>query len=412
MHRLGIMPIIICAVVNTQEMGMNNCNKKMKGFSLLEVLLVLAIVSSVMVLLMNYTSQKSLELRRDKTVIQIQQILNAGMSYYLTSGYWPLKNASVTNTLCYSGSGSPTWTDLTNLKPNYLPPNLANNPFLTSSGTNPYMIGCNTVSNGGGFFLYTTVDTPANASVIAGRLPLAYITTPDSVLNGIPPVQDPACKTSLGANCTTVVASVNIPGQNLNNARSVNFAGVFYSGSCVPAPNCPPGMTPNIFVMPSGVSGVNDTVTCTSSDPSTCTGNIYPMSSFTAFARGGPNPISGGAPIPVAPGSGGASGQGPYDCRVTSTGTMIQEGCFEKLSDNTGSSGTNITSDGTKYWRVCLTVTTQKGLVYPVTGSTYKAQQGMMMGTIVAFTRCVPNKGTENPGGSLDVWQNNIGSTP
>ena len=41
------------------------------------------------------------------------------------------------------------------------------------------------------------------------------------------------------ANTCEVVAAVNIPGQNLNNAGAVTFAGLYYHGGCVPVPQCP-----------------------------------------------------------------------------------------------------------------------------------------------------------------------------
>ncbi len=366
--------------------------QKIKGFTLLEVLLVLAIASSLVVLMLNYSTQRSDELRRDKTVLQMQQILNAGMSFYLNNSFWPLNGASINATQC-STSGAATWTNTNQMKPNYIPTNLTNNSYAQ-----PYLIGCNNVSNGGGFFAYTTVNTPANAAIIAGRLPMAYITTPDSVSGAMPPVQPEVCKGAPYTGCTVVVANVNIPGQNLNNARSVNFASVYYSGSCVPAPNCPPHMRPDIMVMPAAVSGVNDAVSCSGSslsspyEPQNCTANVYPVSSFTAFARGGD--VASG--LPVNPTSSGGNGP-PLDCRVTQD--PVAQDCWNDQA------GTTISPNGTKYWRVCLTITTQKGLVYPTTSGGTPIQQGKMMGNIVALTRCVPNDGTETPSGSMQVWQ-------
>jgi len=363
---------------------MKTLGQKEKGVTLLEVLLVLAIASSLFVLMLNYTTQKSDEMRRDKTVLQMQQILNAGMSFYVNNSFWPLKAATITSTLC----GTTTWTDISALQPNYLSSSLTNNSYAQ-----PYLINCNNVSNGGGFFAYTTANSAANAAIIAGRLPMAYRTNASSLTAAFPPA---ACQS--GDDCTIVVANVNIPGQNLNNARSVNFASVYYSGSCVPAPNCPPNMRPDILVMPAAVTGVNDDPSaCNASstqppyNPSGCTANTYPVSSFTAFARGDSNGN------PVDPN--GTSSGPPLDCRVT--GTPNSQICWKSYN----TTATPITSDGTKYWRVCLSVMTEKGLVYPASTNNYPIQQGKMMGSIVAMTRCVPNSGNENPSGSMDVWQ-------
>jgi len=159
-----------------------------------------------------------------------------------------------------------------------------------------------------------------------------------------------AATVPLGTSAATGVnAQVQIPGQNLNNARSLNFAGIYYAGSCVPAPVCPLDMTPKIFVSPAGVSGVNDEPTpanCSPTspyDPNTCAAQVYPLSSFTAFARGD---ASGN---PVSPGAPNVTGAGPLDCKVTADPTEL--GCE---ADVDGSSSVGAGS----YWRVCLYVRT------------------------------------------------------
>ncbi len=399
--------------IELNETSMNQGDKKASGFSLIEMLLVIAIASSLIVLLLNYSTQKFEELRRDKVVMQMQQILNAGMSFYLNRGFWPLNGASAIATNCGKPGG---WTDLTLLQPNYLPPTLVNNPYTSKVGVNPYTINCSvdtavTSSGLAGFYVATNVDTPATAAIIVGKLPLAYVVTPQDLQADMPPKQDPICAGIVNpkSDCTTVVANVSIPGQNLNNARSINFAGVFFSGSCVPAPNCPPGMSPNILVAPAGVTGINDDPTgCDTTsqnppfNPSGCKGKIYPVSSFTAFARGDSNGV------PTDPGV-------VIDCNVGGANQTMP--CLKDMTGAKPPAGNPITADGTKYWRVCLTVVTEKGVVYPAAaGSTFSGsfptQQGKMMGSIVAFTRCVPNSGSEKPGGSLDVWQQNKGFAP
>ncbi len=342
--------------------------KKVKGFTLLEIMLVLAIASSLFVLLMNYSTQKAAELRRDKTVLQVQQILNAGMSFYLNKGYWPLVGATISSTGC----GAATWTDTSVLRPNYIPTNLINNSYAKQ-----YYVTCSTAANGGNFYVAFQVDTAANASIIAGKLPLAYTSSVSLPGAGAPPVA--------AASGTTVIASVNIPGQNLNNARSINFAGVYYSGSCVPAPNCPPNMKPSILVMPVAVAGVykpNGPVSC-SGTPLVCTGPTSPVSSFTAYAKGG---NAAGDPV----GASYASNGGPLECTTNN------------LRYCQTVQGLMMGPDGNKYWRVCLKVTTESG---DVSLSASTISDGKMQGSVVAMTRCVPNNGNESPSGSVDVFQ-------
>src|SRR5689334_14827622 len=102
---------------------MKTCIWKTRGFSLLEMLLVLAISSSLIILLLNYTTQKSDEMRRDRTALQMQQILDAALTYYVNNSAWPVT------------CGTATWRTLSlantpNLVPNYIP-NMTNmnNPY-------------------------------------------------------------------------------------------------------------------------------------------------------------------------------------------------------------------------------------------------------------------------------------------
>lgn len=390
---------------------MNLRFKKVEGFTLLEILLVLVIASSLVVLMLNYSTQKADQMRRDKATLQVQQILNSALSFYLNNSFWPVSGATISNLACDSS----TWTDVSQgqLPPNYIPKTFKQNPYGKTIYTN-----CSNPSNGGGFYVYSTVSSVVNAQIIAGNLPMAFITDTSGV-NTIPPKQSSQCQPSSGqppAACNIVVASVNIPGQNLNNARSVNFAGLYYSGSCVPAPNCPPGMKADIIVSVASAAGINDSPTCSGAgnqkpyDPAGCTGSIYPMSSVIAFARGGTLPVQNSnypsnTIDPVSP------SPGPLDCAVKSTPANVA--CLKTYLDpGTGGSSTSFsTSDNIKYWRVCLMVMTEKGLVTPASAPN-PTQQGKMMGSIMAVTRCVPNNGNENPTGSFNVYQNNFNWNP
>lgn len=386
--------------------------QKSKGFTLLELLLVLAISSSLVVLMLNYTTQKSDEMRRDKTVLQMQQILNAGLSYYVNNSSWPVTG----------GCGGPTPSLVTAmLTPNYIP---QTTPIMANSyGAQSYYLNC--MSTGAAtnpptplFYVYTQINTPVNASIIAGRLPMAFATTLAGA-QANPPTQDATCKNgALGPGCTNVVSFVNIPGQNLNNARSVNFAGTYSSGACVPAPNCPAGMKAEIFVVPASVNGVFDDPNC-AAGPS-CPANTYPMSSFTAFAVGKSTTDPSAASVgTMATGANDPTGAtGPLDCSVPAAPWNMP--CVgASASAYSATSGANwgaapTDPAGTLYWRVCLAVMTSKGPVV-VNGVNTNDQEiwAAMKGSLVAFTRCAPNNGSESPSGtSFGVWQNNYNFGP
>lgn len=376
------------------------------GFTLLEILLVMVISSSLILLMINFTTQKTDQLRRDKTTLQMQQIMSAALSYYANNSDWPVA--------CGNGSAA-TWQDPTTLSTDPSSSNTTNfnSRYIFGLSANPYgqpfSVACTTqtASTGGNFYVATSVNTrPSDALSIAGNLPMAFINKSAAITQ-----TDTSCATSPYTDCETIVTSVSIPGQNMNNARSVNFAGLYYSGSCVPAPTCPAGMSPSIIVMPSGVTGVGTTASdanCSSvtnySDTSSCSPSVYPINSFTAFARGADT--SGN---PGSPGTSGSSVGAPFKCD-----SNTQYSCVATDGTGVGPSYTYMTSapdSNTTYWRVCLSVSTQLGAVTLTSttnsGSTAARwrQLGKMMGQIAAFTRCVPNGGNERPSGSSGVFQ-------
>ena len=301
-----------------------------KGFTLVEMLLVLAIMSTILVAILGYTTQKSDEMRRDRTAMQMEQILNAGLSYYLSFGSWP--------------------TQLDDLQTkSFLP----KGTILSAWGQH-FTIGDNGSTPGSGtLFSVCTIIQGKQAfsasTIIAGRLPLASATKGGAPSAPCPNTAASAC-TSSDQSCT-ISSSVNVPGQNLNNARSINFAGIYHNGACVPAPACPNAtMLPTIMAVPVSVSGIND-----SSSPTT----IYPLSSFTAYVIG----TSASDDTPTS---------SPGDC-VNGVSTSCY---FDK--DN----GVKLSSSG-KYWRVCIRIITEKGII------TYD-DNNKDAGIILALTRCVP----------------------
>lgn len=330
---------------------------KFDGFTLLEILLVMVIVASIILMLITYTTTKTDETKRDVTVLQYEQILNAGLAYYINNSIWP--------------------TDIPTLQTdNYLPnkPTIANAwgqsyTFYNDLTSGTFSI-CSSITGrqiGAGPTASYTSATHAN--IIASRLPMAY------VASGSCTASMPTAGTCASTTCA-VVATVNIPGQNLNNARSINFAGLYHNGACVPAPVCPnpfggsnpSGMKPAIMVVPVSVSGnfYGDN-------------NVYPLSSFTAYAVGSPTAsgsISVGDPVGT-----------PSAC-TTSAPTAC--------TGIVGAAGSGL------YWRVCLDVVTEKGRIGSA-GSVPPSVWNLNSGTIMAITRCVPNN--EPAGSDFTVFQ-------
>lgn len=310
---------------------------KISGFSLVEVLLVMAVLATVLVGIMGYTTQRSDEMRRDRTVMQMEQVLNAGLSYYVSFNTWPASLSDLqTNLFLPSGAIRNAWgQDFT----------VGNNSQDTSNPTSGSQFSVCTVLKGANVF--------AAANVIAGRLPMATVVAGGGTGSTCPPTTQSACDPSSGI--CTVISSVNIPGQNLNNARSINFAGLYHNGACVPAPSCPSSsMIPSVMAIPVSVSGMND-----SSTP----GNVYPLSSFTAYVTG--TSASDSTPSNT-----------PGDCNNDQPAS-----CYE--------TGTQTLPTG-KYWRVCMRIITQKGTVQYDT-STIDA------GIILVLTRCMPQNEYTTP---------------
>lgn len=322
-------------------------HRKPKGFTLLEMMLVMAIMGTVMAMVIGFINQRTQQMRDDKTTAQLQQVLNAGLAYYVGNSAWPAAGLAST------------------LVPTYLTGNFANNLW-----GNPFNIG---FSPGSAttppalFFVYTQIGptsstntTNGEALAIAGRLPMGYTAT---IVTASPPAQ---ATCTVGAVCY-VVAAVNIPGQNLNNASAMNFAGLYHPGACVPVPTCPvdalgASMVPEVFVVPVSVSGLND--------PGNR--NLYPISSFTAYAT--------------------SASATPSLCSTDYTGTS--DGATSTAG--TGCNTMTGTAASGQYWRACLQVVTAKGNV----SSTNPSWDNL--GYVAAFTRC--SKTNEASGSTMAIF--------
>lgn len=336
-----------------------------KGFTLIEMLLVMVIIGMMLYAAIGYIQQRSQAIRIDRTSAQMQQILNAGLSYYIANGTWP-------DNIIWLQNGY------------YLPYNPISKQ-MTSNMFNPwgqaYLAGPNTstlipipplTNPPPNFAVWTYIPqsgkgatATATAEIISGTLPLSYTTaTAGTTTTPPPPPQAGGSACKAGAGCY-VVAMVNIPGQNLNNARGVNFAGLYHHGACVPVPQCPVDstgatMTPQIMVAPVSVSGFDPNFT-------TNTYKTYPITSFTAYAVGS-------SPLDFAPPPCSSTSYAPY-CDTNRSGNPAQA-----------------------YWRVCLQLVTEQGNVEPTNSNWGKFV------TLLAITRCAVKD--EPAGSNFDVYSN------
>jgi prepilin-type N-terminal cleavage/methylation domain-containing protein len=343
---------------------MNTTKRNFKGFTLIEMMLVLVIASSLMVMALNFSQQKMDQLRRERTAIQMQALLNAAASYYVVNNAWPtitqLNTAGFIPSVTYKSG----WGDA----------------ISVGTGTNG-----STFYTAVTFAKQTVAKNTANALIVAGMLPLGTVS---------------------GTNNTTATGYVNVPGQNLNNAMAVNFGAIYFSGACVPAPTCPTGMKPTIMVVPVSATGVVGNPTCTSTtDPTTCSSvPTAALTSFTAFYRGASltddTPVSGTTP---------STYPAPADCEVTPSGSVANHTASCEFGSNTWVTGQ-------AYWRVCLAVATGSGISYPTSTDSNAYNEGKLTGSILAITRCQPTNGDVPAGspnsGATTIWTHNNGWNP
>jgi type II secretory pathway pseudopilin PulG len=326
--------------------GMMTLRQKVTGFTLLEMLLVMAIATTILIAVMGYATHKNDELMRDRTVMQIEQILNGGLAYYINYSAWP------------------TSSDLSTLQTaHYLPAGTILNPWgkpfsQTADATTNLFSVCTTVPG-----TATNKTAFASASILAGRLPMASAINGDIASCSTATTSTSVC--TVNSSSCTVVARVNIPGQNINNARSINFAGLYRNGACVPAPVCPGNnvMTPQIMVVPVSVSGFYS--------PSFS----YPLTGFTAYATG----ESLSTPTPTS--------SQPLDC---SADTPAPADCFSSYGTTATSTAITLSAPLTgNYWRVCVRINTSNGTISKANGSGY--QWGETAAILLVMTRCMPN---------------------
>lgn len=287
-----------------------------KGVTLFEMLLVMVVIGMILMVSANYLTQRTEQMKLDRAAAQIQQILNAGMAYYVNTGSWP------SNLACLQGSGAG------NCSVKYLP-NTMINPWGRG-----YTTGTDTIN--GPFRVYTyAMARPARAMALAqtlmGMIPNGRLSTspPSVLINGM--------DNTMGY---LIDGSVNVPTEALNEKGYLNFAGIYHHGACVPVPDCPTGTTPQIFVAPAQISGSYSGA-----------GNYATsITSFGAYARGP------GAPNQV------------YNCYSIGNGAGYGQTCTE------GGGG----PPAAQYWRVCANVLTNRGDASTFGDSLWGASQVLM----------------------------------
>lgn len=286
------------------------------------MLLVLVVIASFILTAANYKAGITDQKRREKTVLQMEQILSAGLSYYTVNGTWPVSTPAPTGT-CGGAGDNLSGTTQTLQAGNYLPAIAMNSPWGAA-----YVLNCD--ANMKLFSVSTTTDS-ISAPVIAGMLPQATVAG------------------------TTVTAYVQVPGQNVGNARTLNFGGLYSTGDCVPVPVCPNGTSAQIMVVPAGVAGTNGGGA-----------TAYGIDSFQAY-------VTSDSPA-----------GNPGAC-VNQT---VADDCTKTLSNYVV---------GDNFWRVCLSILTDQGFV-----SSTSSNGNELMGSILAVTRCSPTG--ERTGSSLNTW--------
>ena len=217
---------------------MSKLSYKQQGFTLLELLLVLALAS---ILILGALAMYQIQLRNfkvDKTSLQIQQWLQAGMSFYVDCNQWPTDSKSDPNIIKAMQGQIPLTQDECPTHAGqirqYMPLSSdKNGPFPNEYSFGPF-------GNSQNLFQVSTdigndsVSLEAIGKMIAARLPNAS--------SAVDASKDP--------EAVSVQATINVPGQNIGSTgrgyildmqmvKSTELSHVKY-----PTVNdCPPGMT-------------------------------------------------------------------------------------------------------------------------------------------------------------------------
>jgi prepilin-type N-terminal cleavage/methylation domain-containing protein len=244
------------------------------GFTLLEMMLVIVVMSAIMMMLIKGVQRRALDAKINKTALQMQQILSAGLAYYNNNGSWP---AETDMSILDLDDGDPLY--------GYITPNStdASNPFVNPWG-NPYYIqsdqsfSTTNEDTAEKLFAVSSEVGATNASIvaaqIAGILPMGGV----SGSNDYSYVMPASTGLEDGVKYSFAMAAVNIPGLSMNNARGLNFANIYGNGACVPQPSCPVNMEAQIFTAAAGFAGLLD---------ESSTSEVYPIEAMYTWAVDG-----------------------------------------------------------------------------------------------------------------------------
>ena len=168
------------------------CNimvKNKKGFSLLELTIVVMILTTLLTFAVPSMYRTYLEKAGTKTALEIQNIQDAARSYYLQSG-------------------SPGWPSSINTSPG----DLESNGFLPASwnALNPFG-NSYTISSSSSLFTVTTTVNDGAQNIVASKLPLS------------------------GVSGTTVTSTIGIPGGPTTPPVKI-FTGTVSNGGTIPLP--------------------------------------------------------------------------------------------------------------------------------------------------------------------------------
>ena len=357
------------------------------GFTLIEMLLVLVIISAILMTGIRYYQQKLLQDKIDKTALEMQQILTAAMTFYVAKGVWPQGTTSAEILTCLAGGTAGAAINAMCTLP-LLPSATPRSPWFNGAGLQNYQVARGaTAATDPKFYVYVRLPTAQYpkglntlyANIIANKMPLGYSSN-DPAAGNAPPISNQttnACaSTPTPSPMCSAVASVMPPGSSLSNAGNVAYAGVYKHGGCIPAPVCPTDPTTGtplrarVFVVPVSITGL---YRATDSG----TQNAYPITSFTAYVT--PNPNTPGMPMndPVAV---------PPWCNW---GKAVVPDCFQPGE-----------TQAAKYWRACVDIQTQQGSASAnITG---QDDWGKYV-YVAAFTRCeLPN---EPKGSRINLYE-------
>lgn len=198
-----------------------------RGFSLIELMFVIAIIAAIAVMGLAAYKQRVMNQKIDQTVLQLQTILQGSMAYYVANNHWPNDSAASFNTML---------TDYVGVK------DIAN--FISPFGGN-YQTELNPKDTNY-FTVYTIINTTAIEPELAGRVA-------ELISRRLPIAR-------FNQNSHTVYASVPIPAQasGSNEQEKVIYdVKVIQSGTLVKKPDCPVDRIPELDVAMNGFVPTN-----------------------------------------------------------------------------------------------------------------------------------------------------------